>query len=238
MLNYLIILWFLIFSFGCTRPTTRTYESNDGQSGTVEIIYTTESGDRTSDSNSGDTSTVQVQDENGTVSDFAESLANNPDIANCTWSTDGVSNFVYSHESIGSYNLCYVSAKNKAYIQVASPKSSSPICLFPTTNYDSGGSTYIGDASCNNVTSSTTIYPIQFYKNRTGYESYNITGSMIMYDIGHQFGYPYYGYYQIPDAYLICMQALYSSLIYSSIPDTTWCDTFSAEAQYVYHLFN
>jgi len=117
------------------------------------------------------------------------------------------------------------------------PKTSGAICLFPTTHYDNGGSTYIGDASCSNVSSSTTIYPLQFFKNRQGYETSNITGSMIMYDINHSYGYPYYGVYKIPDAYLICMQALYTSLFYSNNADTTWCDTFAAEAQYVYHAY-
>ena len=235
------ILTVLIFIFliSCTRPNTRVYDSSSKTPGTVEIIYRTEEspGLYTNNGNTSGNNDLNVQDENGKTSEFSKSIANNPDLVNCTWSTDGISNFVYNHPSIGDYNICFVSAKNKAYIQIKSPKSTAPICLFPTTHFDGGGSTYIGDASCNNVSTNMTIYPLQFYKNRQGYESSNITGTMIMYDSPHSFSYPYYGVYKIPDAYLICMQALYTSLIYSNIADTTWCDTFAAEAQYVYHLF-
>lgn len=235
-MKYLIYL-ISILSISCTRPSTRVYESAKNNNGQVEIIYTTESSS-SSGENSGDNgSNLTVQDESGQMSAFEESISQNPDLINCNWSTDGISNFVYSHSSIGEYNLCFISNKNKAYIQLKSPKTSGAICLFPTTHYDNGGSTYVGDASCQNVSSSMTIYPIQFYKNRTGYESTTITGSMIMYDISHSYGYPYYGHYKIPDAYIICMQALYTSLLYSNNADTTWCDTFAAEAQYVYHTF-
>jgi hypothetical protein len=178
-----------------------------------------------------------VKDDAGKSSDFSDAISSNPDIMNCTWSLDGNSNFVYSHDSIGSYNICFVTGKNKVYIQLKSPKSNTNICLFPTTSYDTGGSTYVGDAACIMPTSSTTIYPLQFTKNRPGYESSTISGAMIMYDSLHYFDYPYYGHYYIPNAYLICMQALYTSLLYSTNADTTWCDTFSAESKYVFHPF-
>jgi hypothetical protein len=232
----MFIILLLLNFLACTRPSTRVYDSNSSNSNPVEIIYTTEGTNETS-SSSGQDGELSVQEESGATTDFESSIASNPDIVNCTWSSDGINNFVYSHESIGFYNICFVSGKNKVYIQLKSPKTSGPICLFPTTSYENGGSTYIGDAACNNVSSNMTIYPIQFYKNRTGYESATISGTMIMYDIPHSFSYPYYGAYQIPNAYLICMQALYTSLLYSSNADTTWCDTFAAEAQYVYHLF-
>jgi len=234
----LILIIITFFCVACTRPNTRVYDANSTNSGPVEIIYRTEDVSTSNNSSSGETGGgLTVQEESGQTTDFSQSIASNPDLINCTWSTDGVSNFVYNHSSVGDYNICFIASKNKAYIQIKSPKTTSPICLFPTTHYEGGGSTYIGDASCNNVSSNLTIYPIQFYKNRTGYENSTITGSMIMYDSAHSFSYPYYGVYKIPDAYLICMQALYTSLVYSNIADTTWCDTFAAEAQYVYHLF-
>ncbi len=230
-----IIFIFVLCS--CSRPNTRTYEKNNSN-GTVEIIYTTES-NRGNGINSSGTSDsgITVQTESGQTTKLEESIQNNPDLMNCTWSMDGESNFVYSHESIGGYNICFAPNSNKAYIQIKSPKTSYPVCLFPTTNYDNGGTTYIGDAICANINSNQTIYPIQFYKNRQNYESYTITGAMIMYDEPHRYAYPYYGVYKIPDAYLICIQALYTSLIYSNTADTTWCDTFSNEAKYVYHSF-
>ena len=88
-LIYIIAILSLV---SCTRPNTRTYENQNSSGGTVEIIYTTESG--SNDNQSTNSGTLTVQDENGQITEFQESINNNPDIVNCSWSLDGQSNFV------------------------------------------------------------------------------------------------------------------------------------------------
>ena len=232
--KFLINIFCLFFLVSCNRPSTRTETLNSGSSGnygSTTIIYRDGEGQTSSNEN------INVQTDNGSTTTFGSAATENPDLLNCNWSEDGVNNFIYNHNSIGSYNLCFVESKNQVYVQVQNPKSTGSLCFFPTTHVDNS-STYIGEASCIYMNSNKTIYPIQLYKNRNGYENYTITGLMIMYDIAYSFGYPYYQVLLIPDAYLYCMNYLVYSLYYSQNADTSYCDTFSNAGQYVYHRFN
>ena len=146
-LNIFYLLTLIINLIGCQRPTTREYITPGNSSGGTTIVYTT-----TEEEALLNAEDLTVQKNTGETTTFGSAVTENPDLLNCTWSQDGLSNYVYHHESIGSYNACFVESKNIVYIQMKTPQNGQSLCFFPTTSQDSS-STYVGEASCINMSS-------------------------------------------------------------------------------------
>ena len=153
------------------------------------------------------------------------------EVSHCTWSADGISGYASNHATIGPYTFCKSSTtETNVFIQVKNPISDSYLCVIPTTNNDTK-STYIGEPRCVMATNPLTIYKITLMKNRAGYGSYALTGSMIMKDKYAWFPSPYYQNLLIPDAYLFCAEYL------AQTGDSSYCYAFNTVGQFVYHQF-
>jgi hypothetical protein len=154
-----------------------------------------------------------------------------PEVAHCSWSQDGISGFAFTHKHIGDYTYCQ--SKNDegvVYIQLKTPSEQEHLCMIPTSHI-SGTSTYLGEPRCLVVNDPKKIYRVTLLKNRPGYSTYNISGSMIMKDKMYWFDPPFYQYLLAPDAYIRCVNwQAYTG-------DSSYCDSFNRTGEYVYHQF-
>ena len=154
-----------------------------------------------------------------------------PEVAHCSWSTNGISGYASNHATIGPYTLCKSNTtETNVFIQVKNPITDSYLCVIPTT-HSNNLSTYVGEPRCVMATSATTIYKLTLLKNRTGYSGYSITGGMIMKDKNEWFPSPYFQYLLVPDAYLFCAEYL------AQTGDSSYCYTFNIVGKFVYHQF-
>ena len=230
-LKYIFLFSILIVLVSCEQPRTRRVSTTSSASSSSSSSTTlTEVSETTNAS-------TEITTSSSTSPFSSSTFETNDEISHCQWSENGTGNFPYNHSIIGNFAICLSSSgNNKIYFQIQNPIYDSPICFFPTTNQDNA-TTYIGEAVCLNATSSTSIYPVQLYKNRSGYSNYEITGVMVMKDAYYYFQYPYYSSLLIPDAYVYCMNHMANTQYYYGEADTTYCEAFDAAKQYMYHQF-
>ncbi len=157
--------------------------------------------------------------------------------SDCSFSSDGVTNYKKFDSHIGYYNICQsINDSKLLYLQVQTPTTDIKLCLIPTyqSSQLNSGSVYIGEPRCVLTTSATAVYPINMLINRTNFQTYPMNSLMIMKDEKHEYGPPFGIPYQnilSPDAYLYCSWQL------SVNGDGSFCEAFKTVGAYIYHIF-
>lgn len=86
----------------------------------------------------------------------------------------------FSNLAMGAMGFCQSTVdETQVKFQTTDSDTTSRTCLIPTYKDSTGSSTYIGDPQCT-YTQAGKIYLGRLFKNRPGFESYPLTGLMIM----------------------------------------------------------
>jgi len=211
----LICLWAIIIS--CDNPRTSRIFNYDSSATTSNSVGVNLNNNTSTNSNSTTTSTTVTL-----PSDIESS---------CSFSTDGINQYLKNNPHIGAYNFCKSTSYNNVfYFQVKDPtkdKNSNlvQICFIPMTTI-SGKSIYIGNPQCGNYVSSTNIKKITFTK-FSSYANATINAVIIFKD-----GAYYYSAFNGDVNTLTAFQACMNNLYYN---DPTYCNSFKATNQYVFH---
>ena len=240
-----ICLILALFSFvSCEQPRTGTRintNSSKSRNGTT-IIYQGSSSDTIGDS-SVTPSSASTEPENKNTdneSSFGNNLVGvNSDNENCNWSEDAISNFEFSTELLGNFNLCRSSSNpNLIYFQIKTPPTND-ICFIPTNEDQGGGTHYLGSAQCIVAKNSNQIFSIEMIKNRQGFYYKELSGVMIMLNANYEFnyGYPFPSVMSAPDAFFTCMNEAWKWYIQNGTNNPYYCNKFSEKNIHSYFKF-
>lgn len=165
----------------------------------------------------------------GASVDKGVSVAIPSEVSHCKWSPDGLSGFDRTSQHLGDYSFCKSKTSDDVYLQVKDIPETQ-ICVIPTSS-NANVSVYIGEPRCLQVLSSKQIYKISILKNRPGFESFPLTGAMLLKDmVLYTYGAPYTKPYYAVDAYLECFRMLNQN-------DPSYCKAFNAKGEHVLHQF-
>ncbi|MBT7766022.1 MAG: hypothetical protein HN730_02635 [Bdellovibrionales bacterium] len=203
-----------------TRNEQYVIRSNDGESEQTSgnSTVTDDGGDEQSSSNSDSSSTTNV----------------NPGMENCNFATSSDNQYHFTHSHLGAsngYNICQnTQDPKKVHLQLKSAISDAKVCIIPTSNRN-GLTVFIGEPRCLMMSEASKIEEIPLLINRTGFETLSINGVMIIRDKSYFYGWPYNQYLLAPDAFVFCSQWL------DNYSDPSYCNTFNAVGEYIYHQF-
>ena len=232
---YIIVTASTILLSACNEPrTTRTRKSDSSKFSAPSYSSVFNTGNSTNNTDENSRAPVESSsptDDSITPGETADFQSVPQDASHCSWSQDGITGYPFTHAHIGDYSFCQ-SASNTTilYFQLKTAIQNAHLCFIPTTN-DGSMSTYIGEPRCIIATDPLKIYTIQMYKNRQNYGSFPLTGAMILKDLTYHYGSPFYQYLLAPDAYLFCAEWL------AKTGDSSYCSSFNAVGQHVYHQF-
>ena len=164
---------------------------------------------------------------------FAMSDSSNPPLCvGASHCTDNQYRFTHSHlgQSNG-YNICQDSEDGKKiYIQIKSALTDAKLCIIPTSNRN-GLTVFIGEPHCLMMDDADNVETFPLLTNRVGFESLSINGVMLIRDKSYFCSWPFNQHLLAPDAFVFCSQWL------DNYSDPSYCNTFNAVGEYIYHQF-
>lgn len=235
MKKLLLFISLMILS-ACDAPQTRSNRPGDyspnstfDSTGSGSGVVVGQADDR------GGVPLVDKSEESSENEESTNSTDNTPtvpdNIKHCKWSFDGSNGYQYTSTLLGNFTVCKSSTtETDIYVQASTAITSERLCLFPATSNNSK-TVFIGEATCQFLPDPKKAYKFKLYKNRTNFQSYPITGVMMVFHKVYNFPYPYSRAMSAVEAYIDCslQQDLYG--------DSRYCQAFKSVGQYVFKSF-